>query len=230
VIPDARAAVETIAAALGELNSKITFVGGIVTGLLVTDPAAPPARLTADIDVVAGVATYADVAQLVDQLRDLGFMEDSSEGAPICRWLISGIKVDVMSSMPVAGMSSNRWYAEAAVEAQTVAVTTELSVRVITAPYFIATKLDAFDDGRRGDLFYSHDVEDIIAVVDGRATIEAEIHAAPASVAAFIRRRFRSLLEDRDFIDAVAGHLPGDSASQARLPLVMARLRAIAAG
>jgi hypothetical protein len=36
------------------------------------------------------------------------------------------------------------------------------------------------------------------------------------------------LLADPDFVDAVAGHLPGDSASQARLPLVLARMRAIA--
>jgi hypothetical protein len=206
----------------------VTFVGGIVAGLLVTDPAAPPARLTADIDIFANVATYADAVQLADQLRDLGFREDSSEGAPMCRWLMSGIKVDVMSSEPVPGMPSNRWYVGAAAAAQTIAITDELSVRVITAPYFIATKLDAFDDGRRGDLSSSHDIEDIIAVVDGRATIEAEVRAAPASVAAFLRDRIRSLLADPDFIDAVAGHLPGDSASQARLPLVLARLRAIA--
>jgi hypothetical protein len=230
VIPNARVAVEAVARALGSLNNDVTFVGGIITGLLVTDPAAPPARLTTDIDVFASVATYADAVQLADRLRDLGFTEDSREGAPMCRWLISGIEVDVMSSQPVPGMPSNRWFAGAAVAAQTIAITTELSVRVITAPYFIATKLDAFDDGRRGDLSSSHDIEDIIAVVDGRATIEAEIRAAPASVATFLRERFRSLLADPDFIDAVAGHLPGDSASQARLPLVLARLRAIEVG
>jgi hypothetical protein len=230
VITDARAAVEAVATALGSLNNDVTFVGGIVTGLLVTDPAAPPARLTNDIDVFVSVATYADAVQLADRLRERGFTEDSREGAPICRWLLSGIEVDVMSSQPVPGMPSNRWYVGAAAAAHTIAIATELSVRVITAPYFIATKLDAFDDGRRGDLSSSHDIEDIIAVVDGRATIESEIRAAPPAVATFLRDRFRSLLTDPDFVDAVAGHLPGDSGSQARLPLVLGRLRAIAAG
>jgi hypothetical protein len=31
-----------------------------------------------------------------------------------------------------------------------------------------------------------------------------------------------------DFLDALAGHLPGDAASQARLPELIRRLRALA--
>jgi hypothetical protein len=99
---------------------------------------------------------------------------------------------------------------------------------MITAPYFLATKLEAFSDGRRGDIFASHDIEDIVAVIDGRMTIVDEVLSAPSSVADYLRDAFRRLFADRDFADAVAGHLPGDSASQARLPLVLARVRAIA--
>ena len=50
----------------------------------------------------------------------------------------------------------------------------------------------------------------------------------PATVREFIGERFRSLLADPKFVDAVAGHLSGDSASQARLPLVLTRMRSIA--
>jgi hypothetical protein len=185
--------------------------------------------LTDDVDIVVDVSSYGDYLKLAARLRDLGFTEDSSEDAPTCRWVVHGIRVDVMSNGPTPG-PSNRWYAEAMENAQVFALGPALVIRIISAPYFIADKLDTFGDGRRGDYFSSHDLEDIVSVVDGRATIEAEVGAASASVAAFIRQRLRSLLADPDFVDAVAGHLPGDSASQARLPLVMARLRAIAGG
>jgi hypothetical protein len=64
--------------------------------------------------------------------------------------------------------------------------------------------------------------------VDGRDSIVAEISSSSAAVRDYIAGESRALLTDRDFVDAVAGHLPGDSASQARLPIVMARLRALA--
>jgi len=42
------------------------------------------------------VASYAEYARFSKRLRNLGFSEDSSEGAPICRWLIDRMKLDVM--------------------------------------------------------------------------------------------------------------------------------------
>ena len=123
-----------------------------------------------------------------------------------------------MSTGHVPG-PTNRWYSEAMANAQPFGLSAQLPIRVITAPYFIATKLDAFGDGRRGDYLSSHDLEDIIAIVDGRATVESEILSSPPGVRAFLIERFKTLMADPDFVDAIAGHLPGDSASQARLPL-----------
>ena len=224
---EALAAIRIVATAFGDLREDVMFVGGAVTGLLVTDPAAPASRLTVDVDVVVDIATRADYVRLIEQLRDLGFVEDTREGAPTCRWVVQGITVDVMSAGPQPGPTS-RWYAEALAHADSVAITGEVSVRVISAPYFLATKLEAFGDGRRDDLFASRDIEDVVAVIDGRATIEHEIVAARPSVREYLREQFRSLLANPDFDNAVAGHLPGDSASQARLPLVLSRMRAIA--
>ncbi len=44
----------------------------------------------------------------------------------------------------------------------------DLEIRIVTAPYFLATKLDAFRGRGKGDYFGSNDLEDIVAVVDGR--------------------------------------------------------------
>jgi len=224
---DSLPAIRIVATAFGDLRPDVMFVGGAITGLLVTDPAAPASRLTVDVDVVVDIATRAEYVRLIERLRDLGFVEDTRDGAPACRWVVQGITVDVMSAGPQPGPTS-RWYAEALAHANSVAITEDVSVRVISAPYFLATKLDAFGDGQRDDLVASRDIEDVVAVIDGRATIEQEIAAAPPSVRQYLREQFRSLLANSDFDNAVAGHLPGDSASQARLPLVLSRMRAIA--
>jgi predicted nucleotidyltransferase len=219
-------AVNLVAKALADLRSEVMFVGGAVPAFLVTSPAAPPPRETDDIDVVVDIATYADYVQVHERLRDLGFAEDASD-ARTSRWLVQGIKVDVMAAGPQPG-PRNRWYAEAFAHAQSLAISSGINVRVISAPYFIATKLDAFRDRGKGDYVPSHDIEDIVAVVDGRASIESDVLSSPSSVRSYLSERFTALIADRDFVDAVAGHLPGDRASQARLPLVLARLRAIA--
>jgi len=45
---------------LAPLRDRIAFVGGCVTGLLLTDPAAPPVRPTLDVDAIAAIASYTD--------------------------------------------------------------------------------------------------------------------------------------------------------------------------
>jgi hypothetical protein len=71
---------------LGSMAETMAFVGGCATGLLLTDPAASPVRATIDVDVIVEVATLARYLWLSDQLRHVGFIEDASEDAPICRW------------------------------------------------------------------------------------------------------------------------------------------------
>jgi hypothetical protein len=66
----------------------MVFVGGCATGLLITDKAAPPIRITKDIDAIVQVMSRGDYYQFSDRLRAQGFSEDTSEDAPICRWVL----------------------------------------------------------------------------------------------------------------------------------------------
>lgn len=75
----------------------------------------------------------------------------------------------------------------------------------------------------------SHDLEDIVTVVDGRPEVVAEIGAAASEVRAFIASEIGTLLNNQDFVDALSGFLLPDAASQARRPLLEDRLRTIAA-
>ena len=73
-----------------------------------------------------------------------------------------------------------------------------------------------------------HDLEDVVAVVDGRPEIVREVRDAPEDVRVYIASETRRLLETRQFVDALPGMLLPDSASQARLPVLRERLSALA--
>src|ERR1019366_10398380 len=81
---------------LRPLLPEIVFVGGCATGLLITDPGAAPVRGTYDVDVITEIASYADYMVFSERLRELGFQEDSREGAPLCRWQQGDLVLDVM--------------------------------------------------------------------------------------------------------------------------------------
>ncbi len=217
------------ARALGELRDEVVFVGGAVVDLFITDPAAPRPRFTQDVDVVVEVRTYARWAEIGERLRALGFREDGREGAPLCRWLIEDLVVDVMPTLERVLGFTNRWYRLARKVSEERELPGRARIRAVTAPLFIATKIEAFRSRGRGDFVASHDLEDIITVVDGRPALADEVKLAPAQVRRFLTSTVVRWLDDGDFIAAVPGHLPGDVASQARAPVILDRLRAIAA-
>ena len=122
----------------------------------------------------------------------------------------------------------NRWYVLAVETADSLVLPNGLTINLITAPAFIATKLEAFKGRGNNDYLASHDMEDIVTVVDGRATLLDEINASNSELREYLVAEFGSLMSNPRFVEALGGHLPGDSGSQARLPRLRARLRALA--
>jgi len=98
-------------------------------------------------------------------------------------------------------------------------------VRVLTAPCFLATKLEAFHGRGRNDFYSSHDLEDAITVIDGRAEIIAEVLSSPDEVRNFISSSLGELLRTATFLEALPGYLLPDIASQSRLTQLRHRLR-----
>jgi hypothetical protein len=222
--------VERIAAALGQLRDRVVFVGGSATGLLITDPMAAAIRVTKDVDVIVEVASHGGYYQLEEALRAKGFRNDTREGAPLCRWRWEELILDVMPTDPAILGFSNRWYPEAVATAEERLLPTGLGIRLVAPAYFIATKLEAFYGRGQGDYYGSHDLEDLIAVVDGRQSIIGEIEMATPALRNYLKEKLGALLNDPFFCYAVEGHLPGDPGSQARVPDLLQRLRAIASG
>jgi len=133
---------------LGELVDEMVFLGGCATGLLMTDPAASPIRVTKDVDAIVQVVSHADYYKFSDKLRSQGFKEDVSEGAPICRWIAENVILDVMpTDRRILGFG-NKWYIPAMENAVVFQLSDTRQIRLVSAPYFLITKLEAFDDGR----------------------------------------------------------------------------------
>lgn len=123
---------------------------------------------------------------------------------------------------------SNRWYPLAVTSAMSLALPSGIEILVVQAPVFVATKLEAFHGRGQNDHLFSHDLGDLIAVIDGRESFMSECLQVPDELKRYLGAEFRQLLSQRGFLDALPGHLPADAGSQARLPDVLAILQQLA--
>lgn len=210
------------------LREQFVFIGGAVAGLLITDPAMPAIRPTDDVDMVVQVAALREYHAIEHVLTERGFRRDMSQAAPVCRWRIGEVALDVMPTIESVLGFSNRWYPLAIETARPVVLPSGVNIRLIQAPEFIATKLEAFAGRGNGDYLASHDLGDLLAVVDGRAMLLEECMVCDAELKAYLRDWFSRLIATPPFMDVLAGHLPGDAASQERLPELVLKLRALA--
>jgi len=220
---------ELVAERLGDgLREELVFVGGAVTGLLITDPAQPAIRPTEDVDLIVEATVRADYARVEKVLRAQGFVNDISKDAPICRWRVGSVTVDVMPTLKEILGFSNRWYPLALATARKTPLPSGMVIRLVTAPVFIATKFEAFADRGKSDYLFSHDLGDLISVIDGRDELMAECRELDDDLKDYLRGWVSRLLATPAFHEALPGHLPGDSASQARLPDLEDKLRLLA--
>ncbi len=168
------ALLEIVADRLGDaLREELVFVGGAVAGLLITDPATPSIRPTDDVDMICLALVLTDYHRVEQRLRERGFVQGLGQDDPVCRWWVkeSAIAVDVMPTLERVLGFSNRWYPLAMETAQIVGLPSGCEIRAISAPVFVATKLEAFAGRGKGDFLASHDLEDLLAVADGRASL-----------------------------------------------------------
>ncbi len=219
------AIVELIARALSDLDEQFVLVGGCAAGLLISDAALGAVRATDDVDLIVELIGPSARYTLDAKLRSAGFKNDPEV---ICRWQHQGVKVDIMPTTDDGYGFTNPWYPEAIRTADVLRLPSGNVFRVISAPLLIATKIVAFQDRGQGDFQSSHDLEDIVAVVDGRPELIAEFHKASEEVREFLDDEIGVLLGTRAFVDAISRHLRPDAASQARVPLIISRLRLLA--
>jgi predicted nucleotidyltransferase len=222
------AKVELIAEAIGELADNLVFVGGCAAGLLITDPAAPPVRVTYDVDLLVQVATLTEYHATEKQLAARGFKRDLAADAPICRWVFNALEVDLMPTDAKILGFTNRWYPLAIETATRLSLPSGKRIKLISATAFIATKFEAFNDRGKRDLLGSHDLEDILNVIEGRPTLVTEIAAESAALRQYLAEAFAALIRLPNFDDYLPGLLAQDALLDERVAIVRSRVSAIA--
>lgn len=211
----------SIAEALGDLREQVVFVGGAVAGLLITDPLADPVRATRDVDAVLE-ANRVMFHRFEEAVAARGFSRDVSSEV-ICRWVHteSGVLFDLMPVQPEVLGFSNRWYPYAVETAGVMDLGNGVKIELMSAVAFVATKLEAFAGRGGGDFMSSHDMEDVLNIIDGREELAAELTAAPVDLRQAVGATFARLIKNPDFVNT----LPGLLSEPERADLIMERLK-----
>jgi len=204
---------KAVANILTDFKEEIVFVGGATVSLYASRPELTTIRATDDVDVVIELISTGDFYRLQEKLLSLGFQHDRN--APILsRFLYQGLKVDFMPTDPAILGFTNRWYEEGIRQKIKVDLDTATSVYIFSAPYFIASKMEAFLGRGKGDLYASHDLEDIIYLLDHRPAIQQEIITAPNTVKTYLLEQFNTMVELPLFEEALLGHVEQQDAMQ----------------
>lgn len=197
--------IKAVANALDNLKEKVVFVGGATISLYPDQPVFE-VRPTDDVDVIIEILNYSDRAGLEEKLRSIGFSHDIESGV-ICRYRIQGIVVDIMPTNDPSIGFTNIWYPEGFENAVNYEIDEQSIVKILSAPYFIATKLEAHKDRGQNDGRTSQDFEDIIYVLENREVIWEEINNSSDNLKIYLLTEFRNLLKNPNIFEWIDCHV-----------------------
>src|SRR5664280_246974 len=199
---------QIVADGLKELKDEIVFVGGTVAELYADDPASSDIRPTQDVDCTIELSSYKAHTELENDLRTKGFANDTSRGAPICRWIYQDIKVDVMPTDENILGFNNNWYPGGVGHKISKTLPDDTEIFVFPPEYYLASKFEAHNDRGGNDLRQSHDFEDIIYILDNCTSILEDIRNANEDVKDYLKDECKSLLDDDGLSEGVETALP----------------------
>lgn len=184
------AVVAEIAAALKDMKNDMIFVGGAVVSLYTDDPAADEIRPTQDVDMTLHILNLGHWEKVQEKLRTLGFYPDPY-GHAICSYKYKDIPIDIMAMEDGPLGPANKWYSIGSKNLWSVQVKGQ-EIKILAAPCYLATKFEAFND-RGSDLRTSHDIEDIIYILDNRTSIVEEVINSEPSIRAFVTEQLQNI-------------------------------------
>ena len=192
---------------LADLADEAVFIGGAVTEFYADNPQPEEIRPTIDVDIVLEVATKGKYNEFEEKLRALGFKNDISKEAPICRWIYKGIMVDLMPDNEAILGFSNKWYRNGIKTAIKIEHENVL-LNIFKVEYYVATKIEAIFGRGFSDLRASHDFEDLIYVFDNMNEIYQNLKNGDTEVYKFILKSLVKFKAKEEFWEAIEGNLP----------------------
>lgn len=199
---------QIVAKGLGELRNEVVFVGGGVAELYADNPFLSDIRPSLDVDCVIEISSRLKYNELENLLRKMKFVNDTSKGAPICRWIYNDILVDIMPTDEKILGFSNIWY-EAGIKNKISKVLSDgTNIFIFLPEYFLATKFEAHKNRGGKDLRQSHDFEDIIYLFDNVNALFNRIMNTDILLAEYLKRESQTLLNNSGLAEGIESALP----------------------
>ncbi|RFC55013.1 nucleotidyl transferase AbiEii/AbiGii toxin family protein [Brumimicrobium aurantiacum] len=198
------AVVAEVAEALQHIKRNMVFVGGAVVSLYTDDPAADEIRPTQDIDMTLNIINLSHWEEVQTQLGALGFYPDPF-GHAICSYKYKDIPVDIMATEDGPLGPANSWY-KIGFENLWSAKAKAQDIKILSAPCYLATKFEAFNN-RGIDYRTSHDIEDIIYVLDNRINIVEEISKDDNRITNFIKEQLQNIIDKGLLTEVLMAHI-----------------------
>lgn len=197
-----------VARALAPIREqRFVFAGASILPLLLDDPAAPPPRFTVDVDAAVNVLTYSQWERLQSRLRECGVVVRGNPAVGkgrICLFHLDEIEVDIMPVRLQLILPPSRMLELGFQFAEPHQLADDLEILALSAPGLLAAKLEAFGDRGAHDPAISKDLDDIVALLDRRLGVGAEVSGAPAEMRHFIAVVMTRLLGDGHVRDVIS--------------------------
>ena len=101
----------------------------------------------------------------------------------------------------------NRWYPKGFKNAVNHQIDETTKIKILSAPFFIATKPEAFKGRGRGDGRTSQDFEDIIFVLENRNSIWDEMNSCENELREYLVSTFQSLINNSNIFEWINCHV-----------------------
>ena len=168
---------------------------------------------------------YAEFAKMQERLAELHFHPDP-QGQSICSYIYKDISIDIMPAEDTGIGISNTWYKPGFDHLQQITLDNNLVINILPAPYFLATKIEAFKDRGNNDFYGSHDYEDIIYVLDNRTTIVEEILTSNAEVKNYLKQELSLIAGHPQSTEILAMHIH-PLVVEDRFPILLEKIKLI---
>ncbi|MES2837807.1 MAG: nucleotidyl transferase AbiEii/AbiGii toxin family protein [Bacteroidota bacterium] len=217
--------IKRIAKALGELNNNVIYVGGAVVSIYANDPAADDVRPTKDIDISLSVASISELEKVRLDLISKGFKQTADEDV-ICRFKYEDILVDVMNTKSIDWAPANSWFEKGYSSREKIKIE-DFQIQILSLPYFLATKFEAYNNRGKNNPITSSDFEDIGYIMDNRLDFVELIENANQNVKDFLIEEFQKIINDRIKQEAIEANLYYEN-KQERFNRIMNNLNKVA--
>jgi hypothetical protein len=117
----------------------------------------------------------------------------------------------------------NQWYPDGCRNAIEFHINETDRIKIFSAVYFLASKLNAFNDRGNNDGRTSSDFEDIVYILNNRSTIWDEMENASREVKRYLKFEFTRLINEQYFDEWISVHL--EYSEQRRVGYIIGGLR-----